>query len=253
MARSPRISPHQAPQSCLERFLRPGAVVCEQCHIGLAEFGSSGMPANSAAARSPDCTPASAWPSSAASIVYPAGLRSAARPQQRTTTRFHQIARGFASGHPRQPGVRAPPHKPLPAPLAVGRSHSPRSPGSRCRRSFATSAPSAGVMTPSATADVTAAIAVAMSAASAIGGKSRCTGRVRRGAMIRSKQSRIAVGSPSRANSMTFGSPPRPRRRAKFRRCGQRGSGTPRLAGRVAGLSLDELALRGCGRPEFAG
>ena len=43
-----------------------------------------------------------------------------------------------------------------------------------------------------------------MSAASTIGGRSRCTGRARRGAMIRSKQSRIAVGSPSRASAPAF-------------------------------------------------
>jgi hypothetical protein len=43
---------------------------------------------------------------------------------------------------------------------------------------------------------VIAAIADAMSAASAIGSRSRSTGRRRRGAMIRSTQSRIATASP---------------------------------------------------------
>ena len=100
---------------------------------------------------------------------------------------------------------------------------------------------------------VIAAIAAVISAGSMIGGKSSCTGRARRGAMIRSKQSRIAVGSPSRANSIALrvsaSTPPSSNvsavREAWFRH--------PR--GLPAGLPDCPLTNGppGCARPEFAG
>jgi hypothetical protein len=59
--------------------------------------------------------------------------------------------------------------------------------------------PSPGVMTPSASAAVTAFIAGAISAGLSIDGRTRLTARSRHGGKIPSRQSRIAVGSPASA------------------------------------------------------
>lgn len=61
--------------------------------------------------------------------------------------------------------------------------------------------PSPGVMPPRPTASATALIAPRMSAALLIGGRDSSTERSRRGATVRSRQSRKAVGSPARASS----------------------------------------------------
>jgi hypothetical protein len=73
---------------------------------------------------------------------------------------------------------------------------------------------SPGVITPPASAEVTAFIAVAMSwafsprglsrGALSIGGNANLTVRSRQGGKMRSRQSRIAVGSPTRASSTTL-------------------------------------------------
>jgi hypothetical protein len=58
-----------------------------------------------------------------------------------------------------------------------------------------------GVMTPAASAAVTAFMARAISAALSIGGSANLTARSRQGGRMRSIQSRIAVGSPASAIS----------------------------------------------------
>ena len=62
-------------------------------------------------------------------------------------------------------------------------------------------AASPGVIAPSANAEVTAFIAAAISAALSIGGSANLTVRSRQAGRIRSRQSRIAVGSPTSASS----------------------------------------------------
>src|SRR5205823_15085320 len=61
--------------------------------------------------------------------------------------------------------------------------------------------PSPGVMPPRPTASATAFIAPRISAALLVGGRESSTDRSRRGATVRSRQSRSAVGSPARASS----------------------------------------------------
>jgi len=61
--------------------------------------------------------------------------------------------------------------------------------------------PSPGVMSPRPTAPATTLIAPRISAVLRIGGKASSTDRSRRGATVRSRQSRKAAGSPASASS----------------------------------------------------
>jgi hypothetical protein len=112
----------------------------------------------------------------------------------------HSSRTGFSGAYTHKDLDGVPTARP-PTAASDYRNRSHRSPAGSFRSSATGRTPRRGVMPPRPTASATTFIAPRMSAALLIGGRESSTGRSRRGATVRSRQSRNAVGSPARASS----------------------------------------------------